>query len=153
MVMNTTANTGNGVFGTAILLAMLLAAFAASAQEEVASIGPAVDTSAVEAVEIDPSSSEDIGPAVDTSAGSDITRSTANARVMDSIQLGRTEITGNQELPTVMYIVPWQKADPSDLIGRPVNTLLDEILAPIDREEFVRQVDYYDDLYREGNQK
>ena len=148
--MNIIANTGDKVFGTGIMLAMLLAAFAASAQEETDAIGPAVDTSAIEAVEIDPSSSEDIGPAVDTSAGRDITRSTANARVMDSIQLGRTEITGNQELPTVMYIVPWQKADPSDLIGRPVNTLLDEVLAPIDREEFIRQVDYYQDLHGEN---
>ena len=151
MVMNTTANTGNGVFGTAIMLAMLLAAFAASAQEEVVSIGPAVDTSVVEAPEIEASQSEDIGPAVDTSAGNDITRDTAGARVMDSIQLGRTEITGNQELPTVMYIVPWQKADPSDLIGKPVNTLLDEVLAPIDREEFIRQVDYYQDLQRRSD--
>ena len=66
---------------------------------------------------------------------------------MDSIELDRTEITGNQELPKVMYIVPWQKSDPGDLMGRPVNTLLDEVLAPIDREEFTRQVDYYDDLY------
>ena len=67
---------------------------------------------------------------------------------MDSITLSRTEITGNQELPKVMYIVPWQKSDPGDLMGRPVNTLLDEVLAPIDREEFVRQVGYYDELYR-----
>ncbi len=78
-------------------------------------------------------------------SGADV--STAGNRVMDAIQLGRTQITGNQELPTVMYIVPWKKADPGDLMGRPVNTLLDEVLAPIDREEFVRQVDYYDDLY------
>ena len=53
----------------------------------------------------------------------------------------------NQELPKVLYIVPWQKSDPGDLIGRPVNTLLDEVLAPLDREEFIRQVDYYSDLY------
>ena len=32
---------------------------------------------------------------------------------------------------------------------KPVNTLLDEVLAPIDREEFVRTVDYYGDLYGE----
>ena len=63
--------------------------------------------------------------------------------------MGRTEITGNQELPKVLYIVPWQKSDPGDLMGRPVNTLLDEVLAPIDREEFVRQVEYYGDLYGE----
>ena len=69
---------------------------------------------------------------------------------MDEMELGRTEITGNQELPKVLYIVPWQKADPGDLMGMPINTLLDEVLAPIDREEFVRQVDYYGDLHSES---
>jgi hypothetical protein len=132
MVMNT--------LGTGTMLTMLLVAFAALAQDEVEDIGPAVDTSAVE-----PESTE---PAVDTSAtGNAITRRTTGNRVMDSMQLGRTEITGNQELPKVMYIVPWQKANPGDLMGKPINTLLDEVLAPIDREEFLRQVDYYDDLY------
>jgi hypothetical protein len=142
----------NRIFGTGIMLAMLLAAFAAFAQEETEAIEPAVDTSAVEASELEAPQLEEIGPAVDTSAANDTTRSTTNAGVMDSIQLGRTEITGNQELPKVMYIVPWQKADPSDLLGRPVNTLLDEVLAPIDREEFTRQVDYYQDLYGESEQ-
>ncbi len=136
------------------MLAMLLAAFAAFAQEELDEIGPAVDTSAVEQqTTTDPAEQEadDLEPAVDTSATRDsISRSTTGNRVMDSIELGRTEITGNQELPTVMYIVPWQKADPGDLMGRPVNTLLDEVLAPIDREEFLRQVKYHDDLY--GNE-
>jgi len=145
---------GNKVFGTAILLAMLLAAFAAFAQEEVEDIGPAVDTSAIEEPEVESVLPEEIGPAVDTSApGNEITRSTTGNRVMDSIELSRAEITGNQELPTVMYIVPWKKADPGDLMGKPVNTLLDEVLAPIDREEFVRQVDYYQDLYGEGKQE
>jgi hypothetical protein len=93
-------------------------------------------------------------PAVDTSAmadedepvAQDVTRTTTGSRVMDSMELGRTEITGNQELPKVLYIVPWQKSDPGDLMGRPVNTLLDEVLAPIDREEFVREVEFYNDL-------
>ena len=132
------------------MLAMTLATFAAFAQDELDDIGPAVDTSTIEpeAVTADETSSEDFEPAVDTSAAdSDITRQTTGNRVMDSIELGRTEITGNQELPKVLYIVPWKKADPGDLMGKPVNTLLDEVLAPIDREEFVRQVDYYDDLY------
>ena len=68
-------------------------------------------------------------------------------RVIDQLELDRTEVTGNQELPKVLYIVPWQKPDPGDLMGRPVNSLLDEVLAPLDREEFIRQVDYYSDLY------
>jgi len=49
MVMNTIANTGNRVFGTAILLAMLLAAFAAFAEEDTETIGLAVDTSGFDA--------------------------------------------------------------------------------------------------------
>jgi hypothetical protein len=74
-------------------------------------------------------------------------RPAGGERVLDQLHLDRTEITGNQELPKVLYIVPWQKSDPGDLMGRPVNSLLDEVLAPLDREEFIRQVDYYSDLY------
>ncbi len=156
--MSTNAKLGNTVFGTGIMLAMLLAAFAAFAQEGPEDIGPAVDTSAIPPEDIagpqDESiadeAADEVGPAVDTSAPrEDITRSMSGSRVMDSIELGRTEITGNQELPKVLYIVPWKKADPGDLMGRPVNSLLDEVLAPIDREEFLRQVDYYGDLYGE----
>ncbi len=76
-------------------------------------------------------------------------RATRGGAVMDEMNLGLTEITGNQELPKVLYIVPWKKSDPGDLMGKPVNTLLDEVLAPLDREEFIRRVDYYDDLYGE----
>ena len=95
---------------------------------------------------------DEIDPGVPTAVlAADIRRRTVDNRVMDEIDLGRTEITGNQELPTVLYIVPWQKSDPGDLMGRPVNTLLDEVLAPVDRTEFVRQVDYYNDLYEEGD--
>jgi hypothetical protein len=77
----------------------------------------------------------------------DVRRTASATGVMDEIDLGRTEITGNQELPKVLYIVPWQKSEPGELTGKPVNTLLDEVLAPVDRTEFIRRVDYYSDLY------
>ena len=129
------------VFGTGFMLAMLLAAFASFAQEPADDdeLMPAVDTSA-------PVEEEE----ADEARAPDVTRTTTGNRVMDSMQLSRTEITGNQELPKVLYIVPWQKSDPGDLMGRPVNTLMDEVLAPIDREEFLRQVDYFDDLNGEA---
>lgn len=76
----------------------------------------------------------------------DVRRRESSSGVMDEIDLARTEITGNQELPKVLYIVPWQKSDPGQLTGKPVNSLLDEVLAPIDRTEFIRQVDYFGDL-------
>jgi len=140
----------NRTFGSEIMLAtLLLATFAVFAQEPQEDLMPAVDTSAEEqATEVD-----ELEPAVPSAVlADDVTRSTSGNQVMDRMELGRTEITGNQELPKVLYIVPWQKSDPSDLMGRPVNTLLDEVLAPIDREEFVRQVDYYGDLYGDEQQ-
>jgi hypothetical protein len=61
----------------------------------------------------------------------------------DVLQLDASEVTGNQELPKVLYIVPWKTAGMGELAGKPANTLLDEVLSPIDREVFKRQVRYY----------
>jgi len=145
------------VFGPGFMLAILLATFAAFAQDgtDEEALEPAVDTSADFEPAVDTSQSIDderdaAEPAVSTAdIAADVTREESGSQVMDRLELGRTEITGNQELPKVLYIVPWQKSDPGDLMGRPVNTLLDEVLAPLDREEFIRQVDYYNDLYGE----
>jgi hypothetical protein len=68
-------------------------------------------------------------------------------RAMDTLDLGTTSITGNAELPKVLYIVPWKKSDLGDLVGRPVNTLLDEVLAPVDPEVFGRHLSYYESLH------
>ncbi len=138
------------VFGAGIMLVILMTTFAAFAQDanEEDSMEPAVDTSA----ELE-AGRETTEPAVSSAVlAQDVTRDETGTQVMDSIELGRTEITGNQELPKVLYIVPWQKSDPGDLMGRPVNTLLDEVLAPIDREEFLRQVNYHDDLYGDAGE-
>jgi hypothetical protein len=61
----------------------------------------------------------------------------------DRIELGTTQISGNRELPKVMYVVPWRRADPGDFAGRPPNSLLDEALTPVDRDVFRRQNRYY----------
>jgi len=68
------------------------------------------------------------------------------ARVMDRLNLDATQVTGNSELPKVLYIVPWKRADLGDLAGRPMNSLLDEVLTPIDRDVFRRENRYYDAL-------
>jgi hypothetical protein len=65
---------------------------------------------------------------------------------MDHLELDPTSITGNRELPKVMVIVPWKKADLGDLTGRPANSLLNEVLAPVDREVFRRELRYFEAL-------
>ena len=70
-----------------------------------------------------------------------------SAGQLDRLQLDSSAITGNQELPRVMVIVPWKESGIGELSGKPVNSLLDEVLSPIDREVFQRQVRYFDQLY------
>ena len=64
----------------------------------------------------------------------------------DRLDLDATQITGNRELPKVLYIVPWRSAELGDLVGRPVNSLLDEVLEPVDRDVFRRQNRYFEAL-------
>ena len=66
----------------------------------------------------------------------------ASAPTQDRADLERTQIIGNRELPKVLYIVPWKKPVPGDLSGRPLVSVIDEALAPIDRDVFRRQVQY-----------
>lgn len=67
----------------------------------------------------------------------------ASANAQDRAEIDPTKIVGNRELPKVLYIVPWKKPMPGQLTGKPVASVLDEVLAPVDREVFRRQVDYY----------
>jgi hypothetical protein len=70
----------------------------------------------------------------------------ARFKTMDRLELGTTSITGNQELPKVMYVVPWKKAELGDLAGKPARSLIDEILAPVDRDVFRREIGYFETL-------
>lgn len=81
-------------------------------------------------------------PATESTPGTPAPR----ARVMDRLDLDATQITGNRELPKVLYIVPWKQSDLGDLVGKPTNSLLDEVLAPVDRDVFRRENRYYDAL-------
>ena len=79
-------------------------------------------------------------PGVTTNSG------TRGGKAEDRLQLDTTQITGNQELPKVLYIVPWKRSDLGDLLGKPANSLLDEVLQPVDRDVFKRENRYYDAL-------
>jgi hypothetical protein len=131
---------------TRALPAVLLttAAFAAEpAAEQTAPAEPA------------PKASTDASPAINTSATPAAATSKQAApgkRVQsDRVTLDTTIVTGNRELPKVLYIVPWKKADLGDLPAQPFNTLLDEVLTPVDRDVFRREVTYYGVVSSGGN--
>ena len=65
---------------------------------------------------------------------------------VDRLQLESTAITGNRELPKVMSIVPWKAAEPPAGPDRPMGSLVEEVLSPLDRDEFRREIKYFRDL-------
>lgn len=89
-----------------------------------------------------PVPADDVEPRVDTSA----TSTERQFDTVDRLQLDTTSITGNQELPKVLYIVPWKKPLAGDLPAPPLSSLLEEVLAPVDREVFRRHISYFRDL-------
>jgi hypothetical protein len=152
-----------------LFIAMLLLAGAAVAQTTAPppapadSMDPGVNTSAPAAP------SEAMEPGVDTSspaattapapaaaapatatprpaAGTPNKPAPAKGNAKDRLELDASQITGNRELPKVLYIVPWRSAELGDLVGRPVNSLLDEVLEPVDRDVFRRQNRYFEAL-------
>ncbi len=77
----------------------------------------------------------------------------APAMAQDHADIDRSQIIGNRELPKVLYIVPWKKPLPGDLSGRPLESVLDEALAPVDKEVFQRQVRYQTQPVDESRQQ
>lgn len=77
--------------------------------------------------------------------GQELAKGAAQAagKRIDRVDLDTTTVTGNREMPKVMYVVPWKKSDIGDLSGKPMNSLLDEVLAPVDRDVFRREVSYF----------
>jgi hypothetical protein len=67
------------------------------------------------------------------------------------LTLGATDITGNKELPKVMVIVPWKDATGAGGVIKPTDSLMNEVLGPVDRSVFQRRIRYYGQL-RSGSQ-
>jgi hypothetical protein len=120
---------------------------------------PAVDTTAATTPATTPATTRAATPPTGPAPRSDASRKSApaadsaggaakggarGAKGPDRVELETTEITGNRELPKVLYIVPWKRSDLGDLVGKPPNSLLDDVLQPIDRDVFLRENRYYD---------
>jgi len=127
-------------------LLMLLVSCGSVADE----LEPAVNTSSAA---VAPATAPGAKPAVKPASAPAAPTAAAKApaasksRAMDQIDLGATQVTGNRELPNVMYVVPWKRPDLGEFAGRPPKSLLDEVLAPVDRDVFRRQNRYFAALH------
>ena len=138
-----------------LLCALLLLSAAALAQEPPTpdtpsagsrdSMEPGVNTSAPSSAPPAPQTATPARPAANKPAAA-APAAARQSTAKDRLDLDATQITGNRELPKVLYIVPWRSAELGDLVGRPVNSLLDEVLEPVDRDVFRRQNRYFEAL-------
>ncbi len=72
----------------------------------------------------------------------------ALATAEQKMDLDGMSVIGNQELPKALFIVPWKDPEASLAPDRPVNSLLDEALQPVDPEVFRRKLDYFDTVHK-----
>jgi hypothetical protein len=56
--------------------------------------------------------------------------------------LSGISILGNQEAPKSLVIVPWKSSEIGDAPG--LSRLLDDSTRPVDKEVFMRELDYYE---------
>jgi len=62
-------------------------------------------------------------------------------------ELEGISVIGNQELPKALVIVPWKSPEPGELGGKPIQSLIDEVLGPVDKEVHKRKVSYYEQYH------
>ena len=62
-------------------------------------------------------------------------------------ELEGIDVIGNRELPKALVIVPWKAPEPGDLDGSPLQSLIDEVLGPVDKDVHKRKVSYYEQYY------
>ena len=60
----------------------------------------------------------------------------------DAKLLSCMSILGNQEAPKSLVIVPWKSSELGDSLG--ISTMLDDSRHPIDKEVFMRELNYYE---------
>ncbi len=56
------------------------------------------------------------------------------------LELG-SRVTGNQEQPRVLYILPWQAPDGPDSLYQEVTHNINDLYAPVKRESFRRELE------------
>jgi len=62
-------------------------------------------------------------------------------KASDAKELSGMSIVGNDEVPKSLYIVPWKSSELG--VETTLNTMLNEKEDPVDRDVFMRQLNFY----------
>ena len=70
------------------------------------------------------------------------------ANATEELELDGMAVVGNRELPKALFIVPWKDPEAGMTPNRPVNSLIDEALQPVDPDVFRRKLQYFDTVHK-----
>ena len=70
------------------------------------------------------------------------------ASAQEELQLDGMAVVGNRELPKALFIVPWKTPEAAMAPDRPVNTLINDVLQPVDPDVFRRKLEYFETVHR-----
>jgi len=70
------------------------------------------------------------------------TQGKKEAKTDEAKKLSGMSIVGNDEAPKALYIVPWKSSEMGE--GSGFDMVLDASLAPVDRDVFKRQLEFYE---------
>ena len=91
----------------------------------------------------DPEAADKAAPAAsDEAAPAQLAAAGQKAGPAGGKTLSGMSILGNQEAPKALVIVPWKSSEIGDPLGLDEN--LDGSRRPVDKEVFMRELDYYD---------
>lgn len=71
------------------------------------------------------------------------------AMAEEKMNMEGMSVIGNSELPKALFIVPWKEPEASLTPERPVNSLVDQALQPVDPDVFRRKLDYFDTVHKQ----
>jgi hypothetical protein len=68
---------------------------------------------------------------------------TAAAQAADKTEMEGITITGNKELPNVLYVISWKSPELPPVADIPLASLIEHALEPLDRRSVLREEQYY----------
>ena len=60
-------------------------------------------------------------------------------------------VTGNQEQPKVLYIVPWKPASDDSILSQNVTTNVESVFGHVERAEHLRKLEFIEELEHQQN--
>jgi hypothetical protein len=68
---------------------------------------------------------------------------TGIAQAAEQTELEGITITGNKELPNILYVISWKSSELPPVADIPLASLIEHALEPLDRRSVLREEQYY----------